>query len=888
MKKIACRKNLVDLSDAERDALVNAFLSLKSDGGYDKYSDHHDTYFGSAHGNPFFYPWHRKFLSDLEKDLQNYNADIALPYWDSTQQQSTSALPWTSGFMGGTGDPVSGPFAPWGIRRSLGASGSLPSAQNIEDDRDLTPYSDHWDPAEGRHGPPHNWVGGNMATVRSPEDPIFFLHHCFVDKWWSDWQLAHPSEAAYQGTGSESPGSAMPPWSTTPNDVIDSVDLDYIYDTDPSRIEKQTSTLNFIDIPEGEETVRGVVFDVITCRTLTFDITGGPGADFGTPFGTSVTVDPGSGAVRGEAIVWISYQGTTDGDSASGSVTIECAETGDSWVVPISANTVGRPTVGVALVLDKSGSMENDIGDGRSRNDLLVEAAQIFANVIQEDNGIGIAEFDHDAAKVMDIEIAGAPGSIFGTGRSEAVMHIANHTPNPDGYTSIGDGVEKGSELTAAASGFDETAMIVFTDGKENRSKYIADISGLINDKIFAIGLGTASDLNAAALNELCNGSGGELLLTDTIDPMDDFFKLSKYYLQVLAGITNVDIVADPEDWILPGEEHAIPFILNETDISHDVVLLCPAPEAVSMMLETPEGHIIDPAFAGSSIGVTHVLSPNLQYYRVTLPVVGPGGQASKEGTWKAILKVDDKHFKKYVGSLDNEQKLIERVLKYGIRYNLSVYSLSNLRLLGTMSQDSYQPGATLHLRCVLTEYGLPLAGQATIDADILYPDHTTTSVSMSRVDVGVYETTIAANLSGVYTAHAKAVGKTARGRNFTREHIFTGAVWKGGDNPAPTTPDPVDDPGRSVECLCKLLFCLMSDKVLTGEFRARLKKKGVNLDAIRDCVEKWCRCRQDNSANRRVQSDALLAAASELTTILADNPSHVSALREVLDKLER
>ncbi len=882
MNKIACRKNLVDLNDSQRDALVNALLSLKNDGKYDKYADQHDTYFGTAHGNPFFYPWHRKFLSNLEKELQEYDADIALPYWDSTEQQSTSGLPWTSSFLGGTGSPVSGPFSPWGIERSLGASSSLPSSGDIDDDRDLTPYSNHWDPAEFSHGPPHNWVGGNMATVRSPEDPIFFLHHCFVDKWWSDWQLTHPGEDPYQGSGSESPGSAMAPWSTTPNDVVDSVDLDFIYDTDPPRIEKQTNSLSFIDIPEGEEPVRGVVFEVITCNTLTFDITGGPGADFGTPFGVSVSVDPGTGAVRGEAIVWISYQGTNEGDTASGSVTIECSQTGDSWVVPISANTIARPTVGVALVLDKSSSMEVDIGDGRSRNDLLIEAAQIFVNVIHDNNGIGIAAFDQDADKVMDIIVAGDSGSIIGSGRSDALAHIFNHTPNPDGFTSIGDGVEKGNELTTAASGdFDETAMIVFTDGKENRDKYIADISAVINDKVFAIGLGTASDLNAAALDELCNGSGGELLLTDTIDPMDDFYKLSKYYLQVLAGITNVDIVTDPEDWILPGDEHRIPFILNETDISHDVVLLCPAPDAVHMVLETPEGDIIDPVFADVGFGVTYVKGRNLKYYRVSLPVVGPTGAASKEGTWTAILTVDEKHFNKYLGSLDNDPDLFDQVDTHGLRYNLSVYALSNLRLRGTLAQDSYEPGANLHLRCVLTEYGLPLAGLATVDADVTHPDGTISTVSLIKVDTGVYEIDLIANLSGVYTAHAKATGKTARDRNFTREHIFTAAVWKGGDAPFPTTPD---NPDKSTECLCKLIQCLLSDKVLTGEFRKRLEKKGINLDAVRKCFETWCRCRLERpSENPRVK-EHLTASMKEVLTAVAARPQALSILRSLLD----
>ena len=878
MRKIACRKDLTTLTDTQRDSLVDAFLQLKADGKYDKYADQHADYFGDAHGNPFFYPWHREFLANIEKELRAYDPDIALPYWDSTKDQSTTALPWTDDFMGGTGDPVSGPFSPWGIRRALGASSSLPSTADLDGDRAITPYSSHWSPAEGTHGPPHNWVGGNMSTARSPEDPIFFLHHCFVDKWWSDWQNAHPAEDEYQGSASRSPGSAMPPWATTPSDVLDTLDLDYIYDTDPPRVSTDTTELKFIDIPEGEITVRGVTFDVVTCEPLTFVITSGPGAGFDTPFGTSLPVEPGDSAVAGEAILWISYQGTNDGDTATGSVTIECTQTGESWTIAITANTIARPTVGVALVLDKSGSMETDIGDGRTRNDLLIYAANVFANVIQDDNGLGIAAFDHDSVKVMDIEEAGPPLSEmpFGTGRSTAVGHIAAHTPNPDGFTSIGDGVTEGNGLiTAAASNFDETAMIVFTDGKENRPDYIADVSGLISDKVFAIGLGTADDLNAAALAELCNNSGGELLLTDTIDPDDDFFKLSKYYLQVLAGITNVDIVTDPEDHIKPGDVHRIEFDLNETDVSHDVVLLSPAADVVRMVLETPQGDIIDPAFAAGAVGVRYVPGATFSYYRVSLPVVGAGADPARQGTWSAVLTVDDKYYKRWLARRRRQHDDMSAHI-HGVRYNLSVYALSNLRLRGLLRQDGYEPGASLTIRAVLTEYGLPLAGSADTVAHLTRPDGTRADVTMVEVEPGVFEATVLATLTGVYTAHIVAAGRTARHRPFTREHIVTGAVWRGGNDPFPTS-DGIDDGDDSTRCLCELLRCLLDPA--SGRLDERAKDWGIDLDHVRRCIERWCKCRTRRprpESPKRVSSAVAEPAAmgplfrSALTTLFA------------------
>jgi len=38
------------------------------------------------------------------------------------------------------------------------------------------------------HAGPHNLVGGVMSTMKSPADPLFWAHHTFVDRVWSQWQ----------------------------------------------------------------------------------------------------------------------------------------------------------------------------------------------------------------------------------------------------------------------------------------------------------------------------------------------------------------------------------------------------------------------------------------------------------------------------------------------------------------------------------------------------------------------------------------------------------------------------------------------------------------------------------------------------------------------------
>lgn len=40
------------------------------------------------------------------------------------------------------------------------------------------------------HAGTHNAVGGDMAGSASPTDPLFWLHHSFIDKTWAEWQAS--------------------------------------------------------------------------------------------------------------------------------------------------------------------------------------------------------------------------------------------------------------------------------------------------------------------------------------------------------------------------------------------------------------------------------------------------------------------------------------------------------------------------------------------------------------------------------------------------------------------------------------------------------------------------------------------------------------------------
>jgi len=78
----------------------------------------------------------------------------------------------------------------------------LPDASDVKSALGKTPY---WPGAgcfeavcEGSlHNPVHRWVGGNMAEASSPNDPVFFLHHAFIDLLWERWKKQHPASKPY-------------------------------------------------------------------------------------------------------------------------------------------------------------------------------------------------------------------------------------------------------------------------------------------------------------------------------------------------------------------------------------------------------------------------------------------------------------------------------------------------------------------------------------------------------------------------------------------------------------------------------------------------------------------------------------------------------------------
>ena len=250
-----------------------------------------------AHRGPIFLPWHRMYLRRLEEAIQAVTAtdDFALPYWDwaadgeLAPQAQDNAQVWsmigpargqiTQGALGqlrvrlfqDNRDGRLYATAPRPVWRDAQRSVSTLPDRNDEalSLADPTYDAPEWreqrtdsfrnkvegfqdptepPPTQRRVGPwmhnrVHVWIAGDMAPGSSPNDPVFWLNHCNVDRLWEAWMQRHsrtylpPAGQGPAGQRANDPMVSIVWPSMRPADVLDPTEagLDwYRYDRLPT------------------------------------------------------------------------------------------------------------------------------------------------------------------------------------------------------------------------------------------------------------------------------------------------------------------------------------------------------------------------------------------------------------------------------------------------------------------------------------------------------------------------------------------------------------------------------------------------------------------------------------------------------------------------------
>lgn len=136
------------------------------------------------HEIAYFLAWHRGYLYYFEQQLRQISQDNALrlPYWD---YYARPAIP--SEFL----DPAAGnPLYVQRINTNVyNALDLAPFAAGVFNFQRGTSNGFEAKFESAPHNPIHNIIGGYMADMQSPMDPIFYLHHANIDRLWHAWAL---------------------------------------------------------------------------------------------------------------------------------------------------------------------------------------------------------------------------------------------------------------------------------------------------------------------------------------------------------------------------------------------------------------------------------------------------------------------------------------------------------------------------------------------------------------------------------------------------------------------------------------------------------------------------------------------------------------------------
>ena len=208
------------LTTDEQNRFINAFSQINAMNALGPLVDIHSNAVHQMHGNPRFLPWHRIYLLRLEELLQMIDPTVCIPYWKSSEEQGFPS--WLLGFTP-TVNLMTGPHT---VTRNIGVFAALPDAAAVAAAMANGTFNTFSPALEGVHDSGHVWVGGSMLSIpTAPADPVFWMHHCEIDRIWAEWQANNPS----QNPNLAGAAAIMDPWSETEVDTRDITALGYSY-----------------------------------------------------------------------------------------------------------------------------------------------------------------------------------------------------------------------------------------------------------------------------------------------------------------------------------------------------------------------------------------------------------------------------------------------------------------------------------------------------------------------------------------------------------------------------------------------------------------------------------------------------------------------------------
>ncbi|MCZ6709718.1 MAG: VWA domain-containing protein [Gammaproteobacteria bacterium] len=354
--------------------------------------------------------------------------------------------------------------------------------------------------------------------------------------------------------------------------------------------------------------------------------------------------------------------------------------------------------VDVALVMDRSGSMNAASPVAPKKIDALMNAANMFIDQIALDDRHRVAMVQFNSA-LVPFSVPEIPFVDLNVGNAAPAHQMVNSIV-AGGSTDILDGLQGGVNKLDVVSPNDRRVVVLFTDGKHNSPNPLSvgplqtQLASRINSvdpamEFYSVGFGT--DISDAALNTVTSANGGWHV--DEVDPI----VVAKTFSLVAARVMDNQTLSDPVYVIKSGEtkSHRIRVSRSDTNLTIAVNWDRFDPDRIRTNVVPPGGASCSIASDATVSGVQQTSGRNYRLVRINLPFPC-NSTAVHEGDWHVEMTATE------------EVRTEERV-------NIVAYAASAIKLTARVDLVAG------HLNITAILGGAPLK-DATFSAHILPP----------------------------------------------------------------------------------------------------------------------------------------------------------------------
>jgi len=511
---------------------------------------------------------------------------------------------------------------------------------------------------------------------------------------------------------------------------------------------------------------------------------------------------------NGEQIVAVSFYANSAPRIATAQLIIDNHNdsrqgTSASFIYTLTAEIIAAIAVDAALVIDRSGSM-NETSGSRNKSQTSIEAGRLFIQLARPDTGdrIAIARFNTIPEVLTHFtEVISA--------NQAALANTINSTNfSPTGNTCIAGGV------IVAVNDFTDTpravippeynkAIVVLTDGKDN-VPYTNPVDGItysllgedgntplptpVGIKIYAVGIG--DNIDNGRLGQLAQATGGQFLHVQNFSGQS-YFGVEKYFTQIYMDLVDLATLSDPVYTINAFETHEIDFSVLAGDVGFMIVLYDKDGIRIPFYLKSPKGELIDPFTLPVGFQLRPGITDTARFLEVKLPQSEPDRYA---GWWKAVVYHDgmacyykEGHqrkvgFDKGVNFNFGFQPIECTETKDPIIYGIAIGVGSNFRMIPYVEPGIKSIGEPILLSAGVSEFGLPVKGcDVTVEAKS--PNGVLTNMTLKDdgvhgdgdVDDGMYaKQYLQTYVEGFYSFIFRTTGYSRDGEPVYREAVLS------------------------------------------------------------------------------------------------------------------